>query len=593
MRPSLFLLLALACAAPAQDPLARARESTDRALKFLFLQGAGPMAASPTPVFHAGRYLVAAARCHRAYDLSDGPVMRPFYELVIKNRRPDGSFHGPEEAEPVRSTLWAIEALAALDPEAFRHEIQMAGDRVRAAATPEDAGSPFEAMVREASGRLAGLSEAEAKARLAELVGELAGGQTAGGAWSGPGGIDLERTLDRLVRLVALQQVGKRERAGGQSPSLPDFAEKGVDFLLSRAPEGTWKLAGAPHPGITAMCLTGVLMRPEARRSARDREIIDRGLRYLLSCQGEDGAFAASGTPVYVTSAALQALLAANRPELLPAVQRGMRYLLLMQNVEARGYNAGDRDFGSIGYGSSNRGDLSNLQMALDAARSAGLPQEDEALARALVFLERTQNLAAHNSFQGKALIDGERVPVRAGNDGGSAYYPGNSNAGYIKLADGTHIPRSYGSMTWALLKSYILCGLDRQDERVQAAWKWLQENYTLEENPGFSEELKREGKHYQGLFYYYATLARTLELMGVDAIPVPSKQPDSKEIAWTPRPWRAELLAKLAASQKPDGSWVNDKESRWMEGNPDLATAYALIAASHAARMPQVPRPR
>ena len=41
---------------------------------------------------------------------------------------------------------------------------------------------------------------------------------------------------------------------------------------------------------------------------------------------------------------------------------------------------------------------------------------------------------------------------------------------------------------------------------------------------------------------------------------------------------WRADLVATLAKRQKPDGSWTNDAD-RWMEGDPNLVTAYALLA--------------
>ncbi|MCC6511915.1 MAG: hypothetical protein IT423_22645 [Pirellulaceae bacterium] len=44
---------------------------------------------------------------------------------------------------------------------------------------------------------------------------------------------------------------------------------------------------------------------------------------------------------------------------------------------------------------------------------------------------------------------------------------------------------------------------------------------------------------------------------------------------------WRAEVLAKLAALQKPNGSWVNS-EVRWMEGDPNLVTGYALLTLSN-----------
>jgi len=37
-------------------------------------------------------------------------------------------------------------------------------------------------------------------------------------------------------------------------------------------------------------------------------------------------------------------------------------------------------------------------------------------------------------------------------------------------------------------------------------------------------------------------------------------------------------LIQTLASRQQPDGSWVN-QNARWMEGNPNLVTGYALLA--------------
>ena len=41
---------------------------------------------------------------------------------------------------------------------------------------------------------------------------------------------------------------------------------------------------------------------------------------------------------------------------------------------------------------------------------------------------------------------------------------------------------------------------------------------------------------------------------------------------------WRKQLAAKLISLQKPDGSWQNPTR-RWMEGDPNLTTAYVLMA--------------
>jgi squalene-hopene/tetraprenyl-beta-curcumene cyclase len=45
---------------------------------------------------------------------------------------------------------------------------------------------------------------------------------------------------------------------------------------------------------------------------------------------------------------------------------------------------------------------------------------------------------------------------------------------------------------------------------------------------------------------------------------------------------WRAELVAALAKRQNPDGSWVNPAD-RFMEGDPNLVTSYALLALAYA----------
>ena len=44
---------------------------------------------------------------------------------------------------------------------------------------------------------------------------------------------------------------------------------------------------------------------------------------------------------------------------------------------------------------------------------------------------------------------------------------------------------------------------------------------------------------------------------------------------------WRSELADALIGRQQDDGSWVN-ANPRWMEGDPNLVTAYALLALSY-----------
>ena len=80
------------------------------------------------------------------------------------------------------------------------------------------------------------------------------------------------------------------------------------------------------------------------------------------------------------------------------------------------------------------------------------------------------------------------------------------------------------------------------------------------ESNPGMGQS---------GLYYYYHTFAKALDVLGVDEIE------DAKGVK---HDWRRELTEELARRQKPDGSWVNT-DTQWMEGDPNLATAFALLA--------------
>jgi squalene-hopene/tetraprenyl-beta-curcumene cyclase len=112
-----------------------------------------------------------------------------------------------------------------------------------------------------------------------------------------------------------------------------------------------------------------------------------------------------------------------------------------------------------------------------------------------------------------------------------------------------------------------IYCGVGKDDPRMQKALEWIAKNYTLDANPGMPEVNSQ-----RGLYYYYHTFAKTMHALGQDTFT------DSKGVK---RDWRADLVAALAKRQKPDGSWVNETD-RWMEGDPDLVTGYALMALTY-----------
>jgi squalene-hopene/tetraprenyl-beta-curcumene cyclase len=99
----------------------------------------------------------------------------------------------------------------------------------------------------------------------------------------------------------------------------------------------------------------------------------------------------------------------------------------------------------------------------------------------------------------------------------------------------------------------------------VKAAYNWIRQNYDLKSNPGMA-------KPEEGLYYYYHTFAKALDAVG---------KPELIDAKDAKHDWRQELTAELISRQKPDGSWVNDAD-RWMEGDPNLVTAYSLLALSY-----------
>jgi squalene-hopene/tetraprenyl-beta-curcumene cyclase len=154
-------------------------------------------------------------------------------------------------------------------------------------------------------------------------------------------------------------------------------------------------------------------------------------------------------------------------------------------------------------------------------------------------------------------------TPFSSKNADGGFYYTcaagGSSAAG--PTAEGGL--RSYASMTYSGLKSLLHAGLGPDDPRVKAATAWIRSHYDLRSNPGLGDA---------GLYYYYHVFAKTLTTLGGWSFE------DAKGVS---HDWRSELADMLICSQHKNGSWVNGN-SRWMEGDPNLVTAYALLALSY-----------
>ncbi len=365
-----------------------------------------------------------------------------------------------------------------------------------------------------------------------------------------------------LVTVLAALPGPAAEPAGKRGPDPKEWdrvVDKAIAYLKEHhGPDGSW--SEAKSPGVTGIALTGML--DCGKVTAKD-PTVERGLKYIESLiNRKEGHIAGKDPKVqlknYVTCVNVMALQAADRDSYKQVVNDAVKFLKKLQWDEGEGKDPKDDFYGGAGYDSKSRPDLSNTQFFIDSLIAAGVSKDDPALKKALIFVSRCQNLKGeHNDQPWAGKID----------DGSFIYSPaagGQTKVQDQPTADGG-LP-GYGSMTYAGIKSMIYCGVDKKDERVTRAYEWVKKNYSVEKNPGMPDVRAK-----WGLFYYYHTMAKTLDLMGVDEV---------EDAAGKKHDWRAEITAALAKLQKPDGSWVNN--DHWMESDPNLITGYALMALSH-----------
>lgn len=358
---------------------------------------------------------------------------------------------------------------------------------------------------------------------------------------------------------VAMAMLLAVPTARAQSPE--ETGKKVVDkaskYLLSRQkPDGSFQQGDREPPAVSAMAMRVLAQNSEYGPQSAE---VQKTVKWLLALQKEDGGFYRDMLANYNTAIIVSALAQIKDPKLQPHLQKAAAFLKAGQTIG----DADEPEFGGWNYGGLRGGmvDVSNTATVLEALHDAGLKPDDPAYQNAIKFLSKLQNNSETNPS------------AWAGNDGGFIYNPGrngegHSSAGEVVLPDGRKMPRSYGSMTYAGLKSYIYAGLKKDDPRVKAAVGWITNNWTLDANPGMGEG----EKGLSGVFYYYHTFAA-----GLDAY----DEPVITDANGTKHDWRQELLTKLASLQKTDGSFQGTKQ--WMEDNSMIATTLATLAAQQA----------
>jgi squalene-hopene/tetraprenyl-beta-curcumene cyclase len=327
--------------------------------------------------------------------------------------------------------------------------------------------------------------------------------------------------------------------------------QKGIAFLrLAQSADGSFS-ASAAGPGVTSIVVTSLLQNG----IGPDDPVVAKALKYLEGTIQPDGGIYAPKSRLrnYETCLGILCLKEANRDGRYDkAIKDADRFLKGLQAGDSK-REPSDISYGGVGYAGADRPDLSNSHFLMEALEAAGDGPDDPAVKAALVFVSRCQNLETEHNTTAFA----SKNP-----DGGFYYSPIGEGGSPAGTTDNGGL-RSYGSMSYAALKSMIFAGLKPDDPRVKAALDWARKHYTLTENPGLGQG---------GLYYYLHLFAKALDAFG---------QPDFVDAEGTKHDWRAELVAELARQQQPNGSWVNSN-TRWLEGDPNLVTAYALLTLSY-----------
>jgi squalene-hopene/tetraprenyl-beta-curcumene cyclase len=353
-----------------------------------------------------------------------------------------------------------------------------------------------------------------------------------------------------LTALFLVTLAGKSPAAGPDAKDVKAILDKAVAYLKkTQEKDGSWS-AKQTGPGVTALVVAGLLRAGVPA----DDPVVAKGLEYLEKSIQKDGGIYNKMLANYTTSVGIMAFAEANKGGKYDAIlKNATAFLKGLQNPDA---DPKDPKGGGLGYDSKSRPDVSNTQFFIDAMIAAGIPKDDPALQKALKFMGRAQNLPGETNEQPWAAktSDDDR--------GGLTYVPLDTDDNKHKTPNGGL--RSLGAMTYAGLKSFLYAGVGPNDPRVKAAVDWIKRHYTLEENPGMGQA---------GLFYYYHTFGKAMAALGQDTFE------DSKG---GKHDWRKELFEAIQKHQKEDGSFVNPGDRAFGEADPNLSTAFAILALSY-----------
>ena len=343
--------------------------------------------------------------------------------------------------------------------------------------------------------------------------------------------------INRRTFLLAAVAAASCSRAGRSDP-----LRSAAQYLWrQQAEDGGFHSAtyGLLRSGqsLTPFVLGGLLNVPDTVLPAPPGAI-DRALEFIRKHTDAAGALgrmdeSAADYPNYATSLAVTVMLKTRRNGYERDIAPMVAQLRAQQFSEENGWKREDAPYGAWGMGGpvhrppgAGHVDLSMTRCVMEALQSSGVTASDTAITRALVYLERSQNL-----------------------DGGFYFSTVNPEINKAGQANGGFA--SYGTATADGVLALRAAGVPDTDDRIARATKWLKDHHQPDRVPGF------ERAPYQSWgsalrFYYAYVISRTL--------------PD---------------LSVVLPAQGNDGSFRN-ANNQVKEDDPLIATTFALLPLTH-----------
>ncbi|HZM86217.1 MAG TPA: prenyltransferase/squalene oxidase repeat-containing protein [Blastocatellia bacterium] len=284
---------------------------------------------------------------------------------------------------------------------------------------------------------------------------------------------------------------------------------------------------------LTPFVLVALLGLREGESNA-PRGAVGRALEFIKSRTNADGILGVmedtADYPNYATALAVCALIKAQRPGYEKLIESMVDQLRSQQFSEANGWTRQDAPYGGWGMGGAihrppeaGHVDLSMTRHVLEALQMSGIVSTDPVIARALTYLQRSQN-----------------------RDGGFFFSPVNPEINKAGESGSDFV--SYGTATADGVLALRAAAIPDEDPRITAGISWLKDHHRADHAPGFDDA---NGQPWgSGLRFYYAqAISRVLPSLPIELPP-----------------------------QSEDGSFRNPV-SLVKEDEPLIATTFALYA--------------